>query len=575
MESELRQYFDILFRRKWIILSFLSVIIATVAIGTFRQTPIYQAAALLLIEKEQANYSMAREGSIIESSQRDYYQTQYKILKSRSLLRKTIEKLDLAQHPRYQGAEDIVESLNKRIIILPIRNTRLVSVGAESADPALAARIANTLSELFMGQHLESRLFMSQEALAALRGVPGEHSSMAYESLPSVVNNRLIQELKVKHAGLESDLANLQRAYTEKHPAVIQLMRQKTILQARIDLEVRKIAHSVKAELSGQLKGNNVRIIDPAQVPRKPVRPSKGLNLALATFLGLLLGSGLAFLIDRLDLTIKTQDDMERVLKLPFLGALPKIPSGALANKNAAYTLTLETENSFSSETFRNIRTSLAYSSPEGAPRTFLVTSSVAGEGKTVISCNLAIVFAQFGERVLLIDGDLRKPMVNRAFGLSSERGVTSFLVGDAELESLVQDSMVKSLKVLPCGPRPPNPGDILRAPRLRSLLSWGMKNFDRVIVDCTPLHPISDAIIWAKHVHGVVFVAHASKVSAALSVRGITKLRSSNASVVGGVINQAIFEGSGYYNYYYTYGEETDGKKKAKGKSSSRPISA
>lgn len=553
LDSDLEQYLQILFRRKWIIASFASVLLATVALGTFTQTPVYRATALLLIEKEQQNYFGAREGALIESSQQDYYQTQYNILKSRSLAQKTVEALGLAQRPEFNGSPEIVGRFLGAVQVAPVVNTRLVNVSAESTDPGLAESMANTLAELYVRQNQESRVFISREVLKAIQADRPDSSIEMYESLPSVVNNRLIQELKIKHAELSAEFANLTKRYTPKHPAVVQVSHQIATMRARIDSEVRKIANSVRAELSGELQGNNVRIVDRAELPKSPVRPRKTLNIALALFFGLALGFALAVFVDRLDRTIKTQEDMENLLKLPFLGAVPNIPVVGQA-RSGSYLHCAQNPSTASSEAFRNIRTSIAFSSPDGPPRALLVTSSVASEGKTVVSCNLAIVFAQLGERVLLIDGDLRRPMVHTVFGLADSGGLTSYLVGNGQPGDFLAETAIEGLSVLPCGPRPPNPSELLSTHRIGNLLSWASENFDRVIVDGTPIFPVSDALLWSKHIRGVLFVAHAVKVNAALSRRACQKLKDSQARLLGGVINEIRWEGPSYYYNYYQY---------------------
>ncbi|MDE2238194.1 MAG: polysaccharide biosynthesis tyrosine autokinase, partial [Elusimicrobia bacterium] len=315
-----------------------------------------------------------------------------------------------------------------------------------------------------------------------------------------------------------------------------------------------------------QLKGNNVRVIDPADIPVKPVRPRKVLNMSLSLIAGLLLGILLAVAIESIDQSVRTQDDIESKLGQPFLGVIPQT---ALKDGRVVEAL-LSKELSLTSEAFRNLRTMVDFAGIDGKAKTLLVTSSVQGEGKTFVAANLAVALAQLGESVLLIDGDLRRPQIHRTFAISSERGLATFLSTgkDArEAESLVQPSEIPGLKLLPCGPRPPNPSELLNTPRLQALVVWARSNFDRVIIDCTPMFPINDTLLWGRHVNSAVFICRYGKTRIPLIIDACKKLTTGGIHILGVAVNSATTGGlsysSGYYyyyrQYYHHYGPETE----------------
>ena len=184
-----------------------------------------------------------------------------------------------------------------------------------------------------------------------------------------------------------------------------------------------------------------------------------------------------------------------------------------------------------------------------------LVTSTVAGEGKTFLAINLALVFAELGEKVLLIDGDMRRPRLHKLFDLSPEKGLSTFLAHAKDcgaIGGLVRDTDNPGLKVLPCGPLPANPMELLNSPHLKTLLLWAKEGYDRVIIDGTPLLPISDALLWGREADAAVFVVKFGGVNAHMARKVCRTLREASLTIVGAVINQVAVR-DGYYGYYYS----------------------
>lgn len=553
-ELDLSYYLDIFLRRRWIVLSVWVMVLLSTALYTFTRSPIYQAGALLVIEKERGGGTVYSNGAMIESSNDDYYQTQYKLLKSDSLLQKVYEDLHLEDMEEFSQPNGL-KKLQESVTVSPVLRSRLVYVKVDSHNPQLAARISNSISQSFVEQNLSNQLFISKEILQALqfkRSEPG--SRRLYESLPAVVNNTLIQNLKAEYAKLEAQFADMSKRYTERYPAVIALKSNMAALKGQIEVETEKIVQSLKTELSGQLKGNNVRIIDPARVPGHPIKPRKKVALLLGLLVGLVTGFALALVVEMLDQSVRTQEDVEDKLHLPFLGL---IPHSELNPSSRVYHSLLSQEPSLTSEAMRNLRTMVDFAGVSQKTDALLVTSSLQEEGKTYVASNLAVVFAQLGEKVLLIDGDLRRPKLHKNFHLSSSRGLSDYLAGGnsvEELEEALQKTEIQNLKVLTCGPRPPNPSELLNTPRVSALIAWAQAQFDRIIIDCAPIFPISDTLLWGRHVRSTVFVVRYGKTRVPLIKNACQRLQTSGLKILGAVINGAKHRGLAYSSYGYYY---------------------
>lgn len=558
-ELDFSHYLDVIMRRRWVILAAFIIVFVTTALVTFTTKPVYQASALLVIEKERGG-AQTQSGSMVENSNDDYYQTQYKLLQSRSLLEKVYSDLALEKTADFSQPSGVMK-LQGAVTISPILRSRLVNVRVSSHDPLLAATVANGLSEAFVEQNLASQLFISKEVLQALQAKGGDSNAA---DLPAVVNSPLIQTLKGQYATLQSSYAELFARYTEKHPTVIRVKSSMIALDNQIRTETARIVSSMKTELSGQLKGNNVRIIDSALVPTSPIRPKKLTALLMGMVGGLALGMVLAFLIELLDQSVRTQDDVENKLNLPFLGQIPLSPD----TKGAVYKTLLSKELSLTSEAVRNLRTMVDFAAMPQNIKSILVTSTVQDEGKSYVASNLAVAFSQLGEKVLLITGDLRRPSIHKNFGISTERGLSDFLAKGRnmeELAQLVQDSDVPGVKVLACGPRPPNPSELLNTPRLGAVIAWSKSNFDRVIIDCTPMFPIHDTLLWGRHISAAIFVVRYGSTRAPLVAKACQRLQEGGIKILGAVVNAAkpgglTYSSYGYYyqQYYHAYEQES-----------------
>jgi capsular exopolysaccharide synthesis family protein len=572
LEFDLSHYVEMFMRRRWIVLSaWLSVIIVT-AIVTFNMRPVYQAQALLVIEKERGNNVIYQTGPTVERGNEDYYQTQYKLLKSEALLKQVHKRLELEKVPEFAGVYGY-RRLIKPISVAPVPRSRLVYIKTDSYDPLLAARISNMVATVFIEQNLSNQLFISKDVLNALQAEKaGRDSRAVYESLPAVVNNPMIQQLKQDAAKLQALVAEASGRYTPRHPQVVAMTANLKALQDQIKTETDRIIQSLKIDLSGQLMGNNIRLVDAAVPALSPIKPRKAFNLLLALIGGFVLGMFAAVIVEFIDQTVRTQEDVENKLGLPFLGVVPFTPFSA--KKQSAYHHLLQKEHSLVAESVRNLRTMVDFAEVSQKSKSFLVTSTVQGEGKSYICANLAVAIAQAGEKVLMIEGDLRRSNLHKTMRMSNTRGISEFLAAGKTVDDvlpLIQKSEdIPNLHLLTCGPRPPNPAELLNTPRLPALLDWAHKNYDRVVIDCPPMFPISDALLWGKYISGAVYVINFGKTRVPLIRNAAKRLTGAGIKILGSVVNMSRFGGLAYsyygyyqykynYNYNYAYAPEPD----------------
>jgi succinoglycan biosynthesis transport protein ExoP len=315
---------------------------------------------------------------------------------------------------------------------------------------------------------------------------------------------------------------------------------------------------------------NNIQISANAIAPGTPIGPARQRNIFIAFLLSLTAGIGLAFLLDYLDDSVKSSDDIGRHLGLPTLALIPhyltaekRMLSLVAANGNGATStaalIALQESHSPMAEAYRHLRTSLLFSSAGKPPQTILVTSSQPAEGKTTTAINTAITLAQADADVVVIDCDLRRPRVHNYFGLDNSQGLTNYLSGERNTENLIKTyAELPRLKVVTSGPIPPNPAELLSSNEMKNLLQFLSGRFRHVIIDSPPAISFTDAAILSTLVDGVVLVAMANKSSIHLMRRFRQRLGNIGARIYGVVLNgiksgsvEYEYYGSGYYNYY------------------------
>jgi exopolysaccharide transport family protein len=715
-EINLRDYWKVIRKRQWTIVAFFLIVVITTAIGTFTMKPIFRASTTIQINKENPQILDFKEIFAVNTMDMDYYQTQYKILESRSLAKRVIQNLKLAEHPEFlpkpetpfqkwksnilnsisglftssdpnknpaeNGREtSLINQFLKKLKIEPIRNSRLVKIHFDSNSPDLSSQVSNALAANYMQQNLESRFIATQQAKEWLTGqledlkgkveradealqafgskhniisldekenvtmqrltdlnetlTKAESERMAkealykqtkdrtFDSLPSILENKLIMDLKQAYIQLEAQYMKLSETYKPEYPEMVRLKQQMQAIQKRIDGELAKIIAAIKndyesslrkeallrqafeeqkarviemkdkaiqynilkreadtnkelykgllqrmkeAGVSAGIMASNIQVVDQAELPARPYKPNKQLNLLLAAVVGLFLGVGLAFFLEYLDNTVKTPEDVEQLIQLPSFGMVPEISyeRRRRVESGTSYPVELITfghPKSMLSEAYRNIRTSILLSFSERPPKRIAISSPNPAEGKTTTVINTAIALSQTGVQVLLIDADMRKPRIHKIFREENGAGLSNFLSGNAALDSVIKKSDIPNLYYIPSGPIPPNPSELIGSKLFKNMMESLGERFDHIVLDSPPVLGFADAIILSTSVEGVILVVSGGKTPRETLQRAKEALHQVNAKILGVVINRIDIQRSDYgyyyYRYHYYYGKE------------------
>jgi len=332
-----------------------------------------------------------------------------------------------------------------------------------------------------------------------------------------------------------------------------------------------------EAGISSALQSSNIRIVDPAMVPSYPARPAKARNVVFAFLVGLVGGIGLALMLEYMDNTVKTPDDIETLSRLPSLAVVPaftesngdggkrsRILSGITTNGHEKHVelVAQHAPKSQMSEAFRALRTSLLLSQAGHPPQVILVTSALPREGKTTAAANLAVTLAQLGDRTLLIDADLRKPGVGRLLNLGDGKyaGLSSYLAGVSSLDLVnIQHPLIPNLSAIPTGPLPPNPADLLSSHKFADAIVELRTKFKFIVIDTPPIMAATDAVILSVQADGVLLVVRSGETPKEAFTRTRDLLVSVKCHLLGVVLNAVDSSAPDYYysyRYYpYSYG--------------------
>ncbi|MDV7198350.1 polysaccharide biosynthesis tyrosine autokinase [Rhodococcus kroppenstedtii] len=295
-----------------------------------------------------------------------------------------------------------------------------------------------------------------------------------------------------------------------------------------------------------------VSVVEPAQVPAAPISPKTTRNLALGIAVGLLLGIALAVIRDRLDNTVKDRETLAGLSDSPVVGVVPF--DKTIKEENA---LSFAESSSGTAESFRELRTNLQFLEVDSPPRVLVVTSAVPGEGKTTTAVNLALVLAEAGHRVVLVEGDLRRPRVSKYLGLVGSVGLSTVLSGQADVDDVLQPTKFPGVDVLASGPLPPNPSELLGSEASRTVMATLRSRFDYVVVDAPPLLPVTDASVITAHADGALVVARHGHTKREEITRALGNLAQVGAPVLGVILTMTPNKGRKDYEYRHYY--ETD----------------
>jgi polysaccharide biosynthesis transport protein len=475
-----------------------------------------------------------------------------------------------------------------------------------------------------------------------------------YNSLPAVIDSALIQSLKEQLVPLETEYAKLSRLYKPGHRPLDQLQAQMEALRRQLRQEMQRVVAGIESSylaaeareralrakmekqkaatlalkdasveyailarevdtnhqlydgvlqrmkemgVAAALRASNVSIIDKAEPPHTPSRPKKLQSLLLSALVALIGGVGLAFLLEYLDNTLKTPDEVERYLRLPNLGVvpdffsldgqghapqklssrwhspvrhrklrdgqkyapqrLPSLPSqlpGSLASGKEPGLVLSPPPFSVVIEAYRMLRTAILLSQAGGSPKTILFTSSIFGEGKTVTVVNTAIVFAQMGGRVLVIDADLRRPNCHRALGMRNGFGLTEILTGQREPIEVIRPTATNHLFLLSAGSPPPNPAELVGSQKMQETMTSLREQYDYILIDSPPVMQVSDAVVLSTIVDGVVLVVSGQQTLSYVAGEARSRLRYARAKILGVTLNRVDLRSGDYAYYHHLY---------------------
>jgi capsular exopolysaccharide synthesis family protein len=676
---DLREFGRTLFRRRRMILLVTSIIILLALLITLFSKPVYRATATLQIERESTkvvNIDFLGAGDIRDT--RDFYQTQFELIRSRALASQVITSLKLeeklastsllSQFKAWFSTTDasnkqtaIEDLLLENLTVEPVKNSRLVAVSYTSSDATQAAEIANAVVSTFKNMNTDRRLSATtdaenyldktvQETKARLdkseqrlNQYARDHEIFQLDDEESTTSSKALKELseeliqvqkqrieqESKHdiladknrpladrvGVLDKDAPYLQalgqkldklKAQQEKQP-IANIAEQIKKLETDIELEVAAKGDSLKGELEAakrkedliregiskakteamqeqdttiaystlkrevttnqelyqnlqqRLKevniasgvaANNIAVIDPAQTPLKKFKPNLSSNLLFGTLLGLLLGISAAFMREFLDDTVKDINELERTTQLPVLGVMAET-AGTTAAQLA--TSTLSKPRSAIAEAFRSLRTSLRFLQQTDTTPLIVVTSASPNEGKTTTASNLACAYASAGNRVLLVDADLRNPSLHKTLGIHASKGLANYLSGALDSRDLIQMTDIPNLYLLPAGTLPDDPAELLSSPHMQTLLDSVKRDFDQIIIDSPPVLGLADALILAELSSATLLTVRAEYTRMATLQNALTRLRRANAPLTGILLNRVDLD-NGYGNDYGGY---------------------
>jgi tyrosine-protein kinase Etk/Wzc len=483
-------------------------------------------------------------------------------------------KADFSEGGSKMTSGAVADSLRKSLLDLQIEATQLSIKGYPPEHPQIYK--LNKQIEATKNKLVEELANISKGGQA--KPMP-EMSDLLAQIPPLQIELISLEarELAIRDfsSGYESDLSKL----PYKELELTRLLRAKDVNENIYKMLLEKYE---EAKITEAGKIGNVRVIDPAKEPLSPIKPRKALNLLIGLVVGLVLGIGLSFFLDSMDNSVKTAEEIETTFGIPVLGLIPSIQSEDPRRKKrngrdeiskiASTLVTKYTPRSPISEAYRAIRTNIQFSKIDAPLRSIVVTSAAPSEGKSTTVANLAFTTALAGAKTLLIDADLRRPVVHSLFGLEREPGMTNILAERLAPEKVIKPSGVENLDILTCGAIPPNPSELLGSQRMKELVQQLKGKYDLVLFDSPPVITVTDTAVLSNQVEGVVLVVLSHGTDRRALARAKSLLSNVNANILGSILNKIDLTGIGssydyYYHYHYYYYSDDGQKVKRKGR--------
>lgn len=523
VEIDLRQYATLIWHWSWLLILCAVAAGAAAYVASTFSTPIYQAASRVLINEARNAGGNANYQDILASQR---IATTYAELMTRGPILDSVSSQLGLERTRFN--EEVTD-----ISVSAVRDTQLIRIQVEGKSPAFVTAVANTLPLVFIDDIQEvqtARYAGSKTNLQNQLGILDDQIQQTQLAIAQIGEPQNPQN-ELELTRLRENLAQYQNSYAR-------------LLESYESLRLTE-AQTV----------DTITLVEPALEPKAPVRPRILLNTLLAAIVGIMLALGAVFLMEFLDDRVRSPEELTRLLRTTWLGSISIIPDVEKDEHTVRNLITFREPRHPIAEAYRGLRTNLQFSNVDKGLDTLLVSSANPGEGKTTTSANLAIVMAQMGRSVLLVDADLRRPVQHQFFNVSKGPGLTDAILGaDLDFHQFVHETEVPNLSVITAGRTAPNPSELLSSRRMRELTEQFKAHFDMIIFDAPPVLAVTDAQILGQMVAGMLLVVDVEKTQRKAAVRAVELLRQVDVPIVGAVLNRLSKSTRGYYYYYSDY---------------------
>lgn len=622
-EWQLDDYLRVLVLHAKLIISLTLLLGCYGAFRTLQKPNIYQASARLIIETQAPQVVKFQEIGAASPMDRSFLQTEYQVMVSRAVLSRVVEDLHLSSFPPFSRSKNPAGTLASMVYVDPVRSTKLVDIRVTGTKPELIARIANGVVDAYAKINLERRRELTtggaewlreevdkmetrmKDAQLKLQDFREQHGTLDLGEDRQSNTLQRIQALNVSLNKTREQRIEAQIKYREKHPSLQELLNKEKELQlalfdaeqqalelSRLSIQFNTLVREAKTsesiynilltrlkELSVQegVQSNNVQVVDYALVPRRPIGPDRTRDTAMPAVFGLLLGCGIALLRELLTKTVRTRQDFELLLEIPFLGHIPQFALPRGRGKTARFLI--KDPHSPAIENIRSIRTTLEFILPSSPSHVMLITSALPEEGKSTISSNLAVALTELGRKVLLLDADMRRPSLHKYLNLNLEPGLSTYLREESDWPELLQPVPgIEGLSVISAGMTPEQPTDALSSPRMQAMLQVCREQYQYILIDSPPMLVAADSAVLATVADGVIYVVRANRTHSEAVLTGKQRLIDVGAKLIGGVLNGARLELERGYRYYYSNryyrGEGRKPRTAARGREKKPPVS-
>ena len=581
-EYDLRLLWKAVQNQRWLIITITGVVFILSLIYALHLPNIYTAHAKIFIESgEQSAYKnpeMMESPTLTNTGAAStYFQTRAELVKSRYLMEAAAKELNLVEHyqkmDKHIGTNEEAATLlaDKKINVKLLRGTQIVQVSVIDTDPKWAAKIADTIADTFIKESWRERLFVSEQIL---KWFPKEGETLkegsginqlsklekedAITSLPSVAHDPVINNIKEERLKVDAQMKEFSNRYTPDHPKMRELKARADFLESEMKAQIEKIVSGLKSGLSGEFSASKMKVIEHAEVPEKPSGPKRLVIVSFSTIAAFFLSFILAVQLHNLDESIRDEEDVRQV-PMTFLGYMPRLATLGGDSKSDKRENLLEHVLSDPRliDDITNIRAAVLFSMPADRSKTLMFTSTIPEEGKTTVTSLFGMSLAHAGEKVLLIDADMRKPTLHQVFGVENKIGLSHCLVGTAKPQEAIQViDKIPNLSIMTAGVTPPNPAALLSSTMMDSLIHELEPHYRRIIFDAPPGLHIIDSLLLSQRAHGTVLVFGFGKIHRNAAKKMKERIALAKGNLIGAAINGTDYTKLDYasYSYYQKY---------------------